>query len=753
MTENTASLTNNDGHLSVYDSEQSVFLHASDQLLERLAIQDLSQDQVAAVRTVATEFVLSATDGDASTVGFGDLSSLMEIEERLAVAAGADSYTITPELCDANRLFTGMLIESLSGFERAGDERNAQALASAAYDNIFSVSPNPSSYSGELGQRFGLLALAEATPMARKLLSPMIGELVYSMAYGYDAKTLSQAIRHDAPVLQIHAVGVLDSMANWAIDNGEWADPALNKIRQALHEAESDDSISTLVKRIADAKLNTIDSELNTDWVYLDDMPAEERDAILLRHNTAQAQYAKQQLQLRTDYPRLDPEQSGVQLVRLASDCAATVQAGRVWKVEFADDSSDDPIAYLDTVKGDAKRGITADQAMLIRELHNPAVRSLIEAELGVALADISLSAQLQLLGYMSASEKNEYQRLCAVANTVDVRARPEFCEAFLAMQFGQDFANVLLTIAENNDATIAEEVFKLTAGYRRDAAAFGSWYEQFDKEFASDTTHALDERLADGLEVIARLSRGQTAGADVHFGRLFRMDTLDEALEVMRLAGTSMSIMTTVMSDPNVVFQRVTKPNGQFDMYRVTSELYGQMLVYVRPEGAKGYDRSYEYGGKNGVEASVSFIVNPLTPDHVRSDKDPNGVSFRFDREGRLPGEAPTSPDRDPTRNDGLVSLDVSSILGNELTPSVRIGRFFAAGNVLRSERIGAQATLHHNSNYFNQDKYGAALGFRSMANYTKAMLESGIALSHGRTLGAQAMQAVDVASQKSVA
>lgn len=183
-------------------------------------------------------------------------------------------------------------------------------------------------------------------------------------------------------------------------------------------------------------------------------------------------------------------------------------------------------------------------------------------------------------------------------------------------------------------------------------------------------------------------------------------------------------------MTAQDVRVARVNKNDDQFIIYRFTSEISGSALLYIRPEGAHKYDKNYEYGNAMGVEASISFIVNPTEAHHVRSDKDPDAVSIRFDREGRLVDDSPFALDRDPTREDGTISVDISSGLGDTSRLPVKIGRFIAAGNILRARKTGSHESLHHNTNYFDQRKYGKASGFSKLAIYTAHMAEAMIAI-----------------------
>ena len=140
-----------------------------------------------------------------------------------------------------------------------------------------------------------------------------------------------------------------------------------------------------------------------------------------------------------------------------------------------------------------------------------------------------------------------------------------------------------------------------------------------------------------------------------------------------------------------------------QFVIYRFTSRAVGTLLLHIRPERRMDTIRIMSMVINRG-RASIKFVVNPTDPHHLRADKDPDGLSFRFDREGRLVTESPFSADRDPTRVDGTMSVDISACAGDPSRMPVRIGRFIAAGNRLRADRIGSDDTLHHNT-IFDQE------------------------------------------------
>jgi hypothetical protein len=257
-----------------------------------------------------------------------------------------------------------------------------------------------------------------------------------------------------------------------------------------------------------------------------------------------------------------------------------------------------------------------------------------------------------------------------------------------------------------------------------------------------------MNQRVSDVLTALEVLAVDGVIKVSIGPGGDYRLDVIDEALEALDMLSTTMQIIETVITDPDVQTSLVNSDSKQFAMYRFVSERYDQALLYVRPHGARGYDQYFEYGNASGVEASISFIANPTNPHRLIRKKDPDGVSIRFDREGRSTNESPFSPYRDPTRDQGSISLDLSSILGRHDTAAVRIGSLVAAGNSLRASHQGIDADLHHNNNYFDQRRYGSREGFSKLAVYVVHLAEAQIALQqHGRHRSAYGRLATSIA------
>lgn len=360
--------------------------------------------------------------------------------------------------------------------------------------------------------------------------------------------------------------------------------------------------------------------------------------------------------------------------------------------------------------------------------------RFIVENALGVKFENIELEDQLLLCRLLLEATPNEMEHIIALQSDAIITAAQ-------AIEFGEDFSGSLRSIAEHAPPEQAKEIFETISTFRESAKKISGWYESYDPDLAKAFELAMNERLSDALAALEVLARDGELSVDVSPGRhsedyeydgrfAMNLHSLEEGMEIINSLETSLQLMHEIVTSGDTIVHRVNKDDNQFVIYRFSSELHGDVLLYARPEGAKGYDNHLEYGNRAGVEASISFIVNPTDPHDLDVYKDSQGVSIRFDREGRMVDESPFSEDRDPTRKDGSISLDISSIMGDGRHMPVKIGRLIAAGNILRAAKIGGEESLHHNNNHFDQSAYGSAEGFSKLAVYMAHMAEVMIAI-----------------------
>ena len=144
-----------------------------------------------------------------------------------------------------------------------------------------------------------------------------------------------------------------------------------------------------------------------------------------------------------------------------------------------------------------------------------------------------------------------------------------------------------------------------------------------------------------------------------------------------------------------------------------------------------------------SGVEASISMIANPINPFDLPNPFRPNPQvlknrnfydgstmdkvsAIRIDREGRAPGTSAFDAERDPINEHGMVSVDLAAIGDRSDTPSGQIARLVSTGGAIRAVKSGGDASLNHNTHWFNQEKYGTSEGFSEIVKYLDSMLDT---------------------------
>lgn len=196
-----------------------------------------------------------------------------------------------------------------------------------------------------------------------------------------------------------------------------------------------------------------------------------------------------------------------------------------------------------------------------------------------------------------------------------------------------------------------------------------------------------------------------------------------DEPLALIQSMTAAIKELSNTLSDPSLGVTEVSK-DASFQIYRLWKDGApgSNVSVYIRPFGAGAYDGALEYGRNNeGVEASISYVVDAdLSPDKIirlgktRGTQTDNRISIRLDREGIRPAErGKAGSARDPIQEEGTLSLDIGSVIGDDNWLGTKVGRFLAWGNVLRNSRLEQSNQLNHSTEYFTpQDGHAKTFG-----------------------------------------
>lgn len=464
----------------------------------------------------------------------------------------------------------------------------------------------------------------------------------------------------------------------------------------------------------------------------------------------------EKQANLHANYPFFSPEE---ELIQIAPDTVAstTLKYSYEHLVELANRNGN-KIKLSETTNGDNSLGLSEEDAFLLGAIHTTGIKDSIDELLGIKLEDINLDAQMQLLKFMSTADDNRLDKLCTTMHKIDKKMRLGLAENFLAADFGKDFGDALLDIVESKrfDKKEKERVLDAISSCRESVAKITGLYSNFDNgKFAKEYARASNERLTDAIMVFQQIAKNGAAEANLGWAGKPHFD-YNKAIEALDYEVKSLKIISGTLDDINsgtkgAFAEIVMHPDSSNQrlnrtMYNFYSPNYGYVLLYTRPEGSHSFDPMVDYGKDRsrydmnsinaGTEASISLITNPVDPYSLPSPyrPDKNAVknpqfynpitmdkvsAIRLDREGRTPGSAADSMERDPINPIGTVSVDLAAIGDREDTPSGKIARLLSVGGKLREETSGVNSSLNHNTQWFSQNAYGTSGGFRQLVEF----------------------------------
>ena len=406
---------------------------------------------------------------------------------------------------------------------------------------------------------------------------------------------------------------------------------------------------------------------------------------------------------------------------------------------------------------------IDNESAQILNLIHGTGwFKEAINHELSVNICKIPLASQIQLLKFMSEPNNGRFDHLQKTLQKIDDEPlKIKLLENFAAAEFGNDFGDTLLDIANSTRFSNKQktEIMDGMSSMRASISEISSLFNSFpDSSFAKSLAKASNERLTDALTAFDIIGKDGYVTADlgIFFGKA--EFNYREAIEALNYEKKSLEIISGTIQDitngkEGVFAEKIISPQPpehERTMYSFYSPEPGYVLLYTRPEGSHSFNPSFEYGktrsrysmnsSNGGVEASISFTVNPKDPfslpnpfkSNYQKTKNPyfydpatmDKISaIRLDREGRAPNESAMDPNRDPINPIGTISLDLSSINNRSDTPSGKVSRLIAAGNQIRSLKKGTEYTINHNIAYFDQNTYGTASGFRQLVEFIDSL------------------------------
>lgn len=626
---------------------------------------------------------------------------------------------ISNKLSDANKLVCAALLLFTNKIQREYGEQTALDLAEHIHLGFFSGCPNPSYHADSVLEKIKLLSMASRESASVSILSNSIAEgVVCDMNFWREQSDIDATFNNKSSIEIIRLLSVEASLAKYAVAKEYPLKNVFHMIEEAIIKVSNNPDLPPLVKIVAKGKLDGMHG------VFSD------------KYKTRFQYDMSQQDMLHAKFSDFGSDEV---LVAISPDVCASTRGGLInYIVDINGNMSE-----IADWQPDNELNISKEDALLLGVAHGASVRDILESSLNINLSEMSLESQKYLLRFAMEAGNDRYDRLTKVLSKFEKDdEKIELINAFLATRFGEDFGDSILSIVECAKPNESLEIIKIINKYREVSKQFGGLYYDFDPELAKSTEMAMNERLTDLLvasETVAKegilkedVSPRRNTDGYVNDGRYdIEVDSMDEIINVMQNFLKSQQIIQDILSDGDTIITKAVDVKDNLSLssqtYRLANKKNGFIQLHVRKRGASSYDRYNEYGNTEGTEATISWLVDPVNPYRLPSLKDPNCISVRFDREGRLPGERPDSNDRSPIRDDGLISIDISSILGGSEVASslpIRLGRIIAAGNNIRARKRGSENSLNHNTNYFDQ-KYGQADNFEKIVNYIVEKIE----------------------------
>ena len=703
----------------------------------------LSDEQKRAVISILNDDINTVLRGatDKNSYGFVE-----KVRLDMSEITGSKKYTteghIDREMMAALKLYAAGLFCSFEEIERTRSMTPEEMWR--IEEEYFASSDQIIEFTGGYSSELELFALSRRSETGRAYGGSLRAGLVYDGTFGNITDSLDKVWHSRKGVeSQLSIISTFESL-RVAAESESYAARMETAISNKLDTIASDSQTSPLIRLYAERTLE----KASPQYYDLYDFPIKEQRELVALYEAEQKQAAREQEILHDTFEGF-PEDS--QLYRIAKDACVSIDQGDLgWLVTLDNRQADlhRPEARENSLNLD-----TTD-IELLKAAHDPVLLETVELETGLDMRMLSLDAQVRFFRFMAESDAEQYERLCSVLARFDDE-RTTVAETFLATEFGEDFGHRILTIAEQATPEQSQRIFTLLEEYRDNVVKYSEFFANFDSELTDATKRAMNERLSDLIVVAEKVARDGAFTVDVaphrknaeyqHDGKFdVTISSIDEVIETMELLATSLDQVVKISTSADIDITRTVKNESEvgYQIYRFSHPEFGDMLLHIRAEGSGRYDKGFEYGSYDGVEATISFVVNPTPPHRLRSDKDPRGVSFRFDREGRAPGELPNSETRHPTNKKGMMSLDVSSIMGSPDTAAVKIGRLVVAGNLLRAEELNQEGSLHYNTNYFDQQKMGSSGGFKALVEYVKQMVELRMHLRQRNKLSRGALQ-----------
>lgn len=380
----------------------------------------------------------------------------------------------------ANKLFAASLFTSVNKIQRDYGAEQAVVIADSVYRQYLTMSPNIINGVNNLPDQMELLSLADRSSVCRKKLHSLVmGEITYDVSFDETENDISELIKNSDSIAAIHLLKTQTDLCNYALGVGRDTE-LIPKALEVFKSAKDNKEVAPLVRIMA---------QYEEDIIY-DEMKKNNNSQVggFVDRNDLENLPENKQNQLHQDllHSQFPYFHESDYLNMIAPNVCSLLENGQISYIV----DRDKHMAQVSDWQPDNEFDISEDDMFLIQVAHNPNVKAKFESELGVKLQNINLETQIYLLRFAAEANDGRYDKLINELDSgrfADESEKMQLIEAFLALEFGDDFGDRLLTISEKLETKESQNIYSNINQIRQDSKGIAEHFDfSIDKEDSS---------------------------------------------------------------------------------------------------------------------------------------------------------------------------------------------------------------------------------------------------------------------------
>ncbi len=353
-----------------------------------------------------------------------------------------------------------------------------------------------------------------------------------------------------------------------------------------------------------------------------------------------------------------------------------------------------------------------------ISTLNSPAFQSFLAREFAYSTADFGKEFPIGLfVKFMEQQDPNTYEVSVRRMRELPETIRPTVAEAFLATEFGDDFGDTLLTVAEKLPQEQLVPLLDKIQSIREYGAKFAKEFSGFDGKINNSIKAAIGERITEVLYVVKELAitvEGMASGKVL--GNRITVKNMVEVMDALSLIELGLQRKSEA-EESGVVTSAYDEDNRT--AWHLGTE--SDVLVQVKKRGERRGE--YKKGLEHSEEAQINYSIDVLSrdgdyvPTQIANYRRRYALSIRLDLEGILRDKNGGKIGFDATHDQLTAALDMGSLRGAADNPNVRVARIISLGNKLRKRDLRQGRSLGYHTGL--PEEYGNKVKFAGLAEF----------------------------------